>query len=97
MGLPWLLLLSGAAVTWDGDHPVPERLPVAMGHSWSGGTTQKVLTFWVTQAKMPLQESPSQVSKASFFGKQPVKPTRSCLCSLISTSIAKSDLYHPRF
>lgn len=67
MGLPWLLLLSGAAVTWDGDHPLPERLPVAMGHSWRGGTTQKVLTFWVTQAKMPLQESPSQVSKLPFL------------------------------
>lgn len=37
MGLPRLLLLGGTAVTWEGDPPVPERLPAAMGHNLGAG------------------------------------------------------------
>lgn len=71
MGLPWLLLLGGIAVTWDGDPCVPERLPVAMGHSWRWGNNsgggERGSPFGSIKLKIPLQESTGQVSKPSFL------------------------------
>lgn len=71
MGLPWLLLFDGAAVTRDD----PGRLPIAMGCSWVENTALEVvrgLTFGMPQGERLLQESPSQVPILP--GEQPLKP-----------------------